>query len=103
MAMQIRQYGAEGIAQYGSRSRANLQASGGGRHGHWFWCKKLSCGIVKSLFEASVQKAQNVTSTQLIKATSCVEKSNPTVAKSTAPNTNNGQKLLKLPSCNKAC
>jgi hypothetical protein len=34
MAMQIRQYGAEGIAQYGSRSRANLQASGGGRHGH---------------------------------------------------------------------
>jgi hypothetical protein len=29
----------------------------GGRHGHRFWSKKLSCGIVKLLFEASVQKA----------------------------------------------
>jgi hypothetical protein len=30
----------------------------GGRHGHQFWRKKLSCGIVKLLFEASsVQKA----------------------------------------------
>jgi hypothetical protein len=41
-----------------------------GRHGHQFWRTKLSCGVVKPLFEASVQKAQNGPSTQLIKATS---------------------------------
>ena len=39
-----------------------------GCHGHRFWRKKLSCGIVKSLFEASVQKARNGPSTQLIEA-----------------------------------
>jgi hypothetical protein len=37
----------------------------GGRHGHRFWHKKSSCGVVKSLFEASVQKAPNGPSTQL--------------------------------------
>jgi hypothetical protein len=31
-----------------------------------FWSKKSSCGIVKSIFEASVQKAHNRPSTQLI-------------------------------------
>ena len=41
-----------------------------------FWPKKSSCGVVKSLSGASVQKAQNRPSTQLIKATSCVERSN---------------------------
>jgi len=46
----------------------------GGRHGHQFWSKKSSCGFVKSLFEASVQKARNGPSTQLIEATSCVER-----------------------------
>jgi hypothetical protein len=30
-----------------------------GRHGHQFWRNKLSCGIVKSRFEASVKKARN--------------------------------------------
>ena len=49
MAMQLRRYGAERIAQY-SRSRATLDATGcrhlaitnrlGGRHGHQFWRKK---------------------------------------------------------------
>ncbi len=29
----------------------------GGRHGHQFWLKKSSCGVVKPLFEARVQKA----------------------------------------------
>jgi hypothetical protein len=49
----------------------------GGRHGHQFWRKKLSCGIVKLLFEASsVQKARNRPSTQLITSTSCVERLN---------------------------
>jgi hypothetical protein len=48
----------------------------GGRHGHRFWRKKLICGIVKLLFEASIQKARNGPSTQLIKATSCVERWN---------------------------
>ncbi len=37
-----------------------------------FWPNKLSCGVVKLLSEASVQKAQNGPSTQLIEATSCV-------------------------------
>jgi hypothetical protein len=48
----------------------------GGRHGHQFWRKKSSCGIVKSLFKASVKKARNGPSTQLIGATSSVERSN---------------------------
>jgi hypothetical protein len=50
-----------------------------GRHGHRFWHNKSSCGVVKLLFKASVQKAQNVPSSQLIKATSCVEMSNATI------------------------
>ena len=70
MAMQIRRYGAERIAKYG-RSRATLDATEhrdrasihpnhpSGCHGHRFWHKKSSCGIVKSLFEASVKKARN--------------------------------------------
>jgi hypothetical protein len=51
----------------------------GGRHGHRFWRKKSSCGVVKLLFEASIKKAQNRPSTQLIEATSCVERSNATI------------------------
>jgi len=50
-----------------------------GRHGHQYRRKKSSCGVVKSLFEASVQKAQTEPSTQLIKAMSCVERSNATI------------------------
>jgi len=40
-----------------------------GRHGHQFWRIKLSCGVVISLIEAIIQKAQNGPSTQLIGAT----------------------------------
>jgi hypothetical protein len=49
----------------------------GRRHGHRVRSKKSSCGIVKLVFEASVQdqKAQNEPSNQIIKATSCVERS----------------------------
>jgi hypothetical protein len=36
--------------------------------------KKTSCGVVKSLFEASIKKAQNGPFTQLIEAKSCVER-----------------------------
>jgi hypothetical protein len=50
-----------------------------GHHGHPFWRKKSSCGIVKLLFEASVKKARNRPSTQLIEATSCIERSNTTI------------------------
>jgi len=50
-----------------------------GRHGHRYWRKKLSCGVVKSLFEASVQKAQNGPSTQLIEAMSCKKRLNDTI------------------------
>ena len=45
-----------------------------GCHGHQFWSKNLSCGVEKPLFEASAQKARNGPSTQLIEATSCVER-----------------------------
>ena len=86
MAMRISWYGAKHIAQY-RRSRATLAAIGrvsvlycpGGRHGHQFWRKKLSCGVVKSLIKASVQKARNGPSTQLIKATSFVKRWNTTI------------------------
>ena len=90
MAMQIWRYRAEHITQYGRSRRATqmpLDAAirrvfapyrPGGRHGHWFWCKKMSCGDVKSLFEASAKNARNGPSTQLIKAASCVESSNVT-------------------------
>jgi hypothetical protein len=44
-----------------------------------FWPKKSSCGVVKSLSKASVQKARNGPSTQLIEATSCEERSNVTI------------------------
>ena len=50
-----------------------------GRHGHRYRRKKSSCGVVKSLFEASVQKAQNGPYTQLNEAMSCVERSNATI------------------------
>ena len=87
MAMRIRRYDAERIAQYG-RSRATLDPlqldaairqvfalyCPGGRHGHQFLCKKTSCGVVKSLFEASIKKAQNGPFTQLIEAKGCVER-----------------------------
>jgi hypothetical protein len=51
----------------------------GKRHGHQSRRKKLSCGVVKLLFKASVKKAQHGPSTQLIEATSCVERSNATI------------------------
>ena len=62
MAMRIRWYDAECIAQYG-RSRATLDATGrcnrasfctvfGGRHGHQFWRKKSSCGVVEIAFQS---------------------------------------------------
>ena len=44
-----------------------------------FWPKKSICVVVKSLFEAIVKKARNGPSTQLIEATSCVERSNATI------------------------
>jgi thiamine kinase-like enzyme len=88
MAMRIRRYGAERIAQYG-RSRTTLDATGRQDwasihprphrchcHCHQFRRKKSSCGVVKSIFEAIVQKARNRLSTQLIEVTSCVERSN---------------------------
>ena len=51
----------------------------GGHHGHQFWFKKLSCGVVNRCFKARIQKAQNRPSTQLIEATSCVKRSNATI------------------------
>jgi hypothetical protein len=52
----------------------------GGHHGHQFLRIKLSSGVVKSLSEASVKKARNRgPSTQLIEATSWVERWNTTI------------------------
>jgi hypothetical protein len=63
-----------------------------------FGLKNRSVALWKSLSEASIQKAQNEPSTQLIEATSCVERLNATIK----AKANNGQKLAKLPSCNEA-
>ena len=81
MAMWIRRYGAECIAQYGrSPSGEYLPCiTPVDAMVVDFWSKKSSCGVVKSLFEASVQKARNGPSTHVIKATSCVERSNATI------------------------
>ena len=51
----------------------------GGCHGHRSWCKKMICGGVKSIFEASIKKAQNGPYTQLIEETRCVERLNATI------------------------
>jgi hypothetical protein len=95
--------GAEHITQY-DRSRATLDATGRrnrasispisprGCHGHQFWRKKSSCGIVKSLYEACVQKAPNGPSSQLIEATSCVKRSNTTINSLTAKSCYGGEK-----------
>jgi hypothetical protein len=50
-----------------------------GCHGHRFRRKKMSYGVLKLHFKARVQKARNGPSTQLIEATSCVERSNATI------------------------
>jgi hypothetical protein len=44
-----------------------------------FDVKNRFVALLKSLFEASIQKAQNGPSTHIIKATSCVERSNATI------------------------
>ncbi len=81
MAMRIRRYGSEHITQYG-RSRATLDATRDRPQARirpvlpWRmpWSSILwSCGVVKSLFEASAQKARNGPSTHIIKATSCIK------------------------------
>jgi len=49
----------------------------GGRHGHQSRHKKMSCGIVEITFQSQCSKGTKRTpSTQLIEATSCVERSN---------------------------
>ncbi len=76
MAIRIRRYCAEHIVQYG-RSRATIDATGRrNRVVIDFGVKKLVVALWKSLPEASVRKARNEPSTQLIEATSCVERSN---------------------------
>ena len=67
LAMRTRRYGAKRITQYG-RSRATVDTTGHRDRvsGHRFRRKKMSCGIVKLLFEVSVQKARNGPSTQLV-------------------------------------
>ena len=87
VTMRIKRHDAERIAQYG---RSRLPRC------HWlppsgnyspriapvdsmvidFGKKKSSCGVVKSLSEARVQKAQNRPSTQLIEGASCIDRPN---------------------------
>jgi len=73
MTTRISRYGAECIAQWG-RSRATLDATG--RHHRQLFAPYRPS---RRLFEASVEKARNRPSTQLIEATSCVERSNATI------------------------
>jgi hypothetical protein len=50
-----------------------------GPHGHHFWHKNSSFGIVKLLSKASIQKAQNKPSNQIIEVTSCVNRLDATI------------------------
>jgi hypothetical protein len=66
-----------------------------GRHGHRFWrIKNWVVVLWKLPFEASVQKAQNGASTQLIKATSCVERPNATIKAEEPRNFSSYQTLI---------
>ena len=62
-----------------------------------FGIKKSSCGVVKSLSEASAKKARNGPSTQLIEATSYVDRSNTVIKAEELRNFSSYQML------NKAC
>ena len=65
----------------------------GGCHSHQVWRKKMSCGILKSLFEASFQKARNEPFTQLIKATRCIVRLNTTIKAEELSNFSSNQML----------
>ena len=71
--------------------------------------KNLGCGIVKSLSEASVQNANNGPSTQLIEATSCIDRSNAMMKAeelcqlSSFQTLTTDKKTLKLPITKEAC
>ncbi len=82
MAMRISWYSAEHITQYG-RARATLDATecrdqASIRPASSWWMPWSSI-LAKLLFKASIQKARNGPSTQLIKVTSFVERSNATI------------------------
>ena len=78
MAMQIRQYNAERIAQYG-RSIATLNATG---HRHRASIRPVSprrmpwSSILELKSSCAIVTAQNGPSIQLIEATNCVERWN---------------------------
>jgi hypothetical protein len=59
-----------------------------------FGVKTRVVALWKSLFKASVQKAQNGPSTQLIEATSCVERSNATIKAKELRNFSSYQTLI---------
>jgi hypothetical protein len=91
MAMRIKRYSAERIPQY-DRSRATLDATGRPPSGEYspriapadamvidFGVKNRLVALWKSLPEASIKKARNRPSTQLIEATSCMKGSIATI------------------------
>jgi hypothetical protein len=91
MTLAIRWCDAEGIARYGRSSRVALnmplhaairqvsaQYCPSIHHDHQLWREKSTCGVVKLLTKAIIQKAQNEPSNELIEATSCIERSNAT-------------------------
>ena len=82
MAMRISWFSAERITQY-SRARATLDATECRNQASirpaLSWWTPWSSILAKLLFKASIQKAQNGPSTQLIKATSFVERLNATI------------------------
>ena len=82
MTMRIRQYGAKRIAQNGrSRPSGNYSPRIASADAMVidFCVKNRVVALWKSLFEASVQKARNGPSTQLIEVKSCVERSNTAI------------------------
>jgi hypothetical protein len=73
-----------------------------------FWSKKTSCGIVKLFFKASIQKSQNGSSSQLIKAKSCVKRLDATIGAEDLSNFSSYQilttdKIGKVTIINEAC
>jgi hypothetical protein len=74
-----------------------------------FGTQKQGCGGEHGSPEASSKEVQNILSTQLIKATSCIEWSDVTIGAEELGSFSSHQmlatdiKLVKMLSCNKAC
>ncbi len=66
----------------------------GGCHGHQFWLKNRFVPLWNHCSKASIQKAQNRPTTQLIEATSYIERSNATIKDKELSNFSSYQTLI---------